>query len=102
MGKQGVLLEDRVDLPLMGRHVVDPRAVKEHVARGGLLKAADDAQHGGLAAPGGAQQREKFLIVDIQVNVVQNDVLVKPHHAIRQADQLLGHVSSPVSFGIMT
>ncbi len=101
MGKQGVLLEDGVDLPLMGRDVINPHAVKKHVARGGRLKTADNAQRRGFAAPGGAEQREEFLIVDIQVDVIQNDVLVKLHHAIRQADELLGHVSSPISL-IMT
>ena len=97
VGEQGVLLKDGIDLPLMGRNVINPHAVEEHIAGGGLLKAADDTKCRGLATPGGAKQREEFLVIDIKVDVVQNDVVVKFHEAIRQADQFLGHVSSPIS-----
>ena len=97
VGEQGILLKDGIDLPLMRRNVINPHAVKKHVAGGRLLKAADDTERRGFAAPGGTEQREEFLVVDIKVDMVQNDVVVKFHEAIRQADQFLGHVSSPIS-----
>ena len=65
MGEQGVFLEDGVDLALVGRYVVDAFAVKEYVAGGRRLEAADDAQGSGFSAATGAQQRQEFLIVNI-------------------------------------
>ena len=96
MGKQGVLLEDGVDLPLVGRDIIDPHTVEEYVARGGLLKPADDAQGGGLATSGGTEQCEELLVIDIEIDRVQNDLVVEHHFEIRQADKLFGHVSSPI------
>jgi len=57
MRKQGILLEHSIHPPLVGRHVVDALALKEQVAAVCLFKAGDNAQHGGLAAAGRAQQR---------------------------------------------
>ena len=68
--KQRILLEYRVDLTFVRRDIIDPHAVKKHVAAGGLYKAADDPERGGLAAAGWTQQREEFLIIKIQVNIV--------------------------------
>ena len=51
--EEGVLLEDGVDLPLVGRNVIDPHTVEEHVAAGGRREAADDPQRRGLAAAAG-------------------------------------------------
>ena len=36
-------------------------------------------------------------VMDIQRNVIEHDLVVKRHGAVHQADQLLGHVSSPIS-----
>ena len=38
---------------------------EQHLPLGGVLEAADDAQHGGLAAPRRAQQRDEFALSDI-------------------------------------
>ena len=54
MREQRILLEHRVDLPLVRRDIIDPDAVKDHVAAGGGGEPADDAQRGGLAAAAGA------------------------------------------------
>ena len=51
--EERVLLEDGVDLPLVGRNVIDPHTVEEHVAAGGRREAADDPQRRGLAAAAG-------------------------------------------------
>ena len=53
VGEQGVFLEHRVDLPLMGRNVINPHTVKEDVSRRRCREAADNPQRGGLAAPAG-------------------------------------------------
>jgi len=56
VGEQGVILEDRVDVPLVGGLPGDVGAVKEHCACRGLLEAGDHAQAGGLARPRGPEQ----------------------------------------------
>ena len=96
MGKQGILLKDSVDLPLMRRNVIDPHTVKGDVSRRGRREAANDPQRRGLATAAGAKQCEEFGIVDIQIDVIENQLVVKRHAEIPQANQLFGHLSSPV------
>ena len=97
--EQGVLLEHRVDAALVGgdaRHVL---ALEQHLAGGGHFKPADDAQQRGLAAAGGPQQRDKFALADVQVDVVQHlgiaELLADPCH-VNQA-HILNHGSSLAS-----
>ena len=52
--KQRILLENGVDLSLVRRDIIDPLAVKKHIAACGLYKTADDPERGGLTAAGGA------------------------------------------------
>ena len=96
MREQGVALEHGVDVALVRRHVVDPITEKHHVAGVGRLKAADDAQRRGLAAAGGAEQRQKLVVIDIQVDVVENLVPVVGLGDILELNDLLVfvHVSS--------
>ena len=96
MRKQRVFLEHRVDLPLMGWDIIDPRAVEGHVAACGRGEPSDDPQCGGLAAPTGAKQREEFGIVDVKIDVIENQLVVKRHAEIPQANQLFGHLSSSI------
>ena len=95
--KQRVALEHGVHRPQMGRDIINPHAVKQNVPGGRRQKPAYDPKRGCLAAPAGAQQREEFLIVDIQIDVVEHDLVAVGHDAVPQADQLLGHLSSPIS-----
>ena len=95
--KKRIALENRIDLSFIGGHIIDPLTVEKHIAVGGRQKAADDAQGGGLAAAGGAEQGQKFVIVDIEVDAVQDALTVKFHGEVLEANQFFGHVSSPVS-----
>ena len=70
MRKQRILLKHRVDLTFVRRDIIDPHAVKKHVAACGLYKTADYSERGGFSAAGGAEQRKEFLIIKIQVNIV--------------------------------
>ena len=80
----------------MRRDIIDPLAVKGHVAACGRGKPAYDTQRRGLAAPTGAQQREEFGIVDVKIDVIENQLVVKRHAEIPQANQLFGHLSSSI------
>ena len=98
VGKQSVSLKYCIDGPFVRRDSIDPHTVKKYVASGGRLETTDNAQSGGLAASTGTEQCEELLVMDIQRNVIEHDLVVKRHGAVHQADQLLGHVSSPISF----
>ena len=93
MGKQGVFLEHGVDVPFMGGHVVDPVAHKQHIALIRVHKAADDPQGGSFSAAGGAQQRDKLVVMDVQADIVQDNLPVKGFGDILQLDDFF-HVLS--------
>ena len=97
MREQGVTLENRVDFSLVGGHIVDALAVKQNIAGCRRQEASDDTKCGGLAAAAGAEQGEKLSVVDVKIDRVENSLAVKLHHEIGQTDQLLGHLSSPIS-----
>ena len=94
--EQRILLEHRVDLPLMGRNVIDPHTVKGNITGSGRSKPADDPQRRGLATAAGAKQCEEFKIVDVKIDVIENQLVVKRHAEIPQANQLFGHLSSSI------
>ena len=77
VGEEGVALKDGVDVALVRRDVVDALTEEENVPLVGRFKAADHAQRCGLAAAGGAEQREKFVVVDVEVDAVENGFAVK-------------------------
>ena len=95
MGEQSVALKHRIDLPLIGRHIVDAFTVKGHRAGSGRQKAADDPQSGSLAAAGGAQQGEEFMVINIQVDTVKYPLSVELHGKIPEPDQFFGHYPPP-------
>ena len=96
MREQRIFLEHSVDLPFVGRNVVDPHTVEGDIAGGGRGKPTDDPQRCGLAAAAGPKQCEELGIVDIKVDVIENQLVVKRHAEVPQANQLFGHLSSPV------
>ena len=68
-----VILEDHGDVAVFGQVVVDFALANEDVARARLFEAGDHAHSGGFAATRGAEQHEKFLVVDAQRLVVDAD-----------------------------
>ena len=73
------------------------RAVKIYCAGRGCEKTADNTQRGGFAASAGTQQRQKFAIINCKIQMIENKLVVKRHAAVYKANQLFGHLSSPVS-----
>ena len=87
MGEQGVALEDGVDLPLVGRDVVDALAVKDDRAFVLLQEAAQDTQQRGFAAAGRTEQRHKFIFINVQIDTFKYDLAVKILDDIPEFDQ---------------
>ena len=77
VGEEGIALKDGVDVALVRRNVVDALSEEENVPLIGRFEAADHAQGRGLAAAGWAEQREEFVVVDVEVDAVENGFAVK-------------------------
>ena len=86
MGEEGILLKNSVDVPFVGGHVVDFLAQKEDIALIRGLKAADEPEHGGLSAARGAQQGDKLVVIDVQVDVLEHRLPVKGFGDVFQLD----------------
>jgi hypothetical protein len=65
VGEERVALEHGVDAAAVGRDVVDPLAVDEHVPARGGLEAGDEAEDGGLAAARRAEDGQELAALDI-------------------------------------
>ena len=95
--EQRVLLEHRVDAALVGRDIINPHTVKQHVAARRLEKAADDTQRRRFAAARGPEQCEEFTVVEIDVDRIEDGLAVKIHPAIYQPNKFLRHYPPPQS-----
>ena len=82
--EQCVLLEHGIHRALIGRHTGNVLALQQDFAGIRLQKTCDQAQGGGFAAAGGAQQRHKLFVMDVQVQPIQNALTIKFHHDIPQ------------------
>ena len=77
VGVEGEVLEHHGDVPILGLEVVDHHAVDLHGTLGDLLQTRNHPQGRGFAAAGGADEDHKFLILDVQVEIVNgHDLLV--------------------------
>ena len=88
MGEQRIFLENSIDLPLVGRHIVDPDTIEQHITACGLEKSGDDPQRGGFSAAGGTQQRQEFAVIEIEINVIQHRLAVESHTTIDETNEL--------------
>ncbi len=86
MGKQSVALEHHVDRPMVRRNIADVLAVEQDAAFARRLEAGEQAQQRGLAAAGGAEQRKKFAVPDVEAERID-----RGHIAETLADLLEAH-----------
>ena len=94
MREQGVALENGVYIALIRRQLVYILAHEDDVALVGGGEAADETERSGLAAAGRAKQREKFVVVDIKIDMIQHDLAVKGLCDVFQLDDFF-HGSAP-------
>src|SRR5262249_4665707 len=59
------------------RQMVDGFAVEQHAAAALADEAGDDAQQRGLAAAGGAEQRDELASRDVEIDVAHGDEVAK-------------------------
>jgi hypothetical protein len=69
---EGVALEDHRRAALLGRTIVDDRAVEEDLARGGALEARDEVQDRGFAAAARADEGDEGAGRDLEIDVPEH------------------------------
>ena len=94
MGEKGVTLKDGVDVSLIGGQVAYILAHKNDVSLIGAFKAADEPQRGRFAAAGRAQQGEKLIVINIQIDFVQHQFSIKGLAYVFKLNYLL-HAHTP-------
>ena len=72
--KDGIVLEDHADVALVGRDVVDDPSVEGDGAALDGVEAGDHAQQRGLAAAGGAEQREELALAHVEAEAGDDDI----------------------------
>ena len=76
MGVQCVVLEHHGDVAVLGGDVIHEVSVDVEFSAGDFLQACDHAQRGGLSAAGRPNEDDKFLVLDVQVDIVYSGYLV--------------------------
>ena len=84
--EQGVVLEHRVDVAVVGRHAGHRLAREVDLARGGLLEARDHAQRGGLAAARGAEERVERAAGHRQAHGIDGGDVAEPLGDVHDVD----------------
>ena len=70
MGEQGVILEDGVDVTLIGRQAGGFFAVNADRPRARLFEAGDQPQAGGFTRAGRAEHGKELAVLDVDGNPV--------------------------------
>ena len=78
MGKQRIVLEHRIHIPLPGRQFAGRLTENTDGAAGELLETGNQPQAGGFTRTGGPQHREKFPIANAYANPIYG-----PHIAVQ-------------------
>ncbi len=98
--EEGVLLEDHVDRPSVGRDRRDVVPLQDDTPHVGLLEAGDHAQRRRLAAAARAEQREELPLADLERHVVHGrdstEALADAAECDRDAS-VLPHAASSVT-----
>lgn len=77
MRKQRIFLENGVDIPFFRRKICDVPAFKQYFSAVRFFKSAYDTQRRGFSAAGRAEQRNKFVSVNLQIKFFQYFPAVK-------------------------
>ena len=72
MRVERVVLEHEGDVAVGGAEILDRLAVEQDFAGVDLLEAGDGTQRRGLAAAGGAEEDDEFLVLHRQVDVADD------------------------------
>ena len=77
MREQGILLEYSIQIALIGWKVSDIPAFENDLTFIRGLETAQDTEGCSLSAATGAQQSQKLVLADVQIEIIQNHLIVK-------------------------
>ena len=80
MGEKCIALEYGVDVAFVGRNSVYALAVEEHISAGGLEKACDYAESGGLSAARRPEKGNELLILYVETDVFEDTFALLKFH----------------------
>ena len=92
MRVEGIGLEHHRDFPLGGRERIDEFAADENVPRGRRVEPGDHPQKRGLAATRGADQNDKFSVLDRKADLAQH--VRRPIALVEMVDAQIRHAES--------
>ena len=70
VGIQSVVLEDHGDITVLGGNIIDETVADVQLTAGNVFQAGDHTQGGGLTAAGRTDQNDKFLVGDVQIELL--------------------------------
>ena len=91
--EQRILLEHRIDLPLLGRQLRDVRAIKQDAAAVRQLEAPDQPQRRRLPAPRRPEKRHELIFMNGEVEILDDLPPVIRFVDALQAQQFFFHLS---------
>ena len=94
MRKQRILLENRIHLTLLRRHLRDILSLEQDAALIRCLKAADKPQERRLSTAGRSQQGHELILMHRQIQILENHPIPKGFLDMLQFQQFLFHVST--------
>ncbi|MNC47103.1 hypothetical protein D3C75_961480 [compost metagenome] len=71
MPEQGIVLEHKPDMPLLGRQMVDHLPVEPDLPRVRLLQSRQHTENGGFSAAGGSQEADQLALLDAEADVIR-------------------------------
>ena len=94
-----VVLEDEADVAFAHRHVGNVAAIEADLPAVGAFQPGDEAQQGGFAAAGGAEQRRHFAVFDGEVGGLQRGVVAVGFVQLSDLDAHGGSLLTPSPAG---
>ena len=96
MGKKRIFLKHCIQFSLIGRLFTDLLSIKNDLSLVSVQKPSQNAQKCRLPAAAWTKQRYKFILINVQIDPLQNNLSVKVFYNIPKLYQLLlFHLSSP-------
>ena len=77
MRVQSVVLEHHGDVAVFRGNIVDQAFTDVHFALGDFFQTCDHTQGGGLTAAGRTDENDKFLISDLQVEILNGSNIAR-------------------------
>jgi len=97
MGKERVLLKNRIDFPFIRRKIIDSDPIKKDFTTTGFFKPTNNPESRGFSTPARPKEGQKFILSNIKVDVIQCFGAVVVLRDIDQINDIPLHSTAPRS-----